>query len=185
MINEDFFASFPKNILQSIDPDSTEGFKLNPPATQDELNHLEQEIGFPIPSELALAFRFANGEPDVSNPEGILGGDYWLCTSEVVEQYGFHESQLIDSFGDDASVWTDTPQIKQGKIWRKRWLPISWGYDGRVLMIDTDPTAEGTIGQIILAEHIDRRFGIIAKSLKELFQFSLTRKTSLSEWPMV
>jgi len=182
---ENFFSSFPEKIIRHVDLDGTEGFELNPPALSEDTNRLEAKIGFSIPNELALAFRFANGEPAFANPKGIIGGDYWLSASGIVKQYGFHETQLIDSFGDDCSVWNDTPQIKQGLIWRKQWLPISWGYDGRFLMIDTDPASQGNLGQVILAEHIDRRFGIIAKSLKDLFEFCLTRNSSLNEWPLV
>ena len=185
MSDEEFYSSLASGVEKLVDEDGDSGYRLNPPASETELVALERAIPHSIPAQLALALKHANGEPSFDNPQGILGGDYWLSTEALVEQFQFHEVQLVHSFGDDASVWQDCNRVKQGKLWREEWLPISWGYDGRVLMIDTDPPSEGKLGQILLAEHIDRRFGVVANSLRELLEYSLSCKDRVSSWPLL
>lgn len=185
MSDEEFFSLLTSEVEKIVDEDGDTGYLLNPPASKKELAVLEQAIPYSIPAQLALALKHANGEPQLDNPQGILGGDYWLSTNGLVEQFQFHEDQLVHSFGDDASGWQGCERVKQGKLWRKEWMPISWGYDGRVLMLDTDPPGEGILGQILLAEHIDLRFGVVANSLRELLEFGLSRKDPISSWPFL
>ena len=185
MSDEEFYSLLSSKVEKLVDEDGDSGYKLNPPASKTELAALERSIPYAIPDQLVLALLHANGEPQLDNPQGILGGDYWLSTEALVEQFQFHEDQLVHSFGDDASVWQDCKRVKQGKLWRKEWMPISWGYDGRVLMIDTDPPSHGIQGQILLAEHIDLRFGIVANSLRELLEHGLSCRDPISSWPFI
>ncbi len=175
-----FFRELPTKLLAR-----NGGGKLNPPAGERDVDYFEFKLGIKLPSDLRAAFAAANGEPDQENEEGLVGGDYWLSIEQIVDQYEFHQVQLCDSYGDDSSVWEGCDRIRQGQLWRESWLPITWGYDGRVALFDTDPTAIGTVGQIIFCEHIDRRFGVIAESLRMFFERALKESEPIYKWSML
>ena len=176
----DFFRALPEKLLARH-----RGFKINPPAAANDFAYLESKLGIKVPTELREAYSAANGEPDLENEAGLIGGDYWLTIEQIIDQHEFHQSQLIDSFGSDASVWEGCSRVRQGKLWRESWLPITWGYDGRVALFDTDPSTYGRFGQILFCEHIDRRFGVIADSLQDFLQLAIEESEPIYKWPML
>jgi len=55
-------------------------YSLNPPASEDDINSMEQQYGKKIPKSLRLLYRFHNGQSPGSSTCGMFGGTHYYDT---------------------------------------------------------------------------------------------------------
>ena len=159
--------------------DDTE-LELQPPATIEEILAFEKKIGVKFPEQLKLTYSLVGDGEHRKNSTGVLGGDSWASLGDILCNYDFHDQD--DPFGNQPDVWESVNEVKQGQVWRKEWIPIGSGYDNRFIYIDTDPSDEGKVGQVLFAQHVDYSFGVLAPSIKEFWELVLSRSDYSRNW---
>ena len=89
----------------------------------------------------------------------VFDGQSGSETPILLDGYRFLPSARIVEFARntaEATVKTRrTPKLTRnygpvkGYTWNKKWIPFAMNYSGDILCLDTDPTPEGVVGQVI------------------------------------
>lgn len=125
---------------------------LAPGATQDELNELEQELGYPLPPQLRTTLTRHNGTLD-DHPD--LPGHQLLSTQEIAEEHAANTDAYEDTNNEILASPTPyaatnfTPHTTQPGIWNTHWIPITTDGTGTNHVLDTNPGPAGHTGQIL------------------------------------
>jgi cell wall assembly regulator SMI1 len=125
-----------------IVPEKTTSF--NSPATEQELQNLETNLGCILPDDFKNYLRVFNGQID-HNP--LVAYHSFLSTSNLLA----HWQMLMDIFGNEPAI----AHVKENKVkpvlWLAKWIPFAKNEDGSSqLCIDLNPGKNGVYGQIIL-----------------------------------
>ncbi|MGE6259952.1 SMI1/KNR4 family protein [Heyndrickxia sporothermodurans] len=141
---------------------------LNPPATEYEIQLIEEQMNIKFSSDLRQLYLTHNGENEMG--PGLFFGlpflslndllQEWKIWSELEEEYAFE--------GDSFSI--PTGYIKERYI-NRYWIPISKDFGGNNLGIDLDPDNGGKIGQLINFGRDEEVKFVIANQLNDLLQF--------------
>lgn len=146
-------------------------FSFNDGASDEDFEKLEKALGFELPDEFKEVYRIHNG----SDNWFVLMGDDWLSIEEIIDNYQVWK-QLIDEqvfTEDDGTDFGSEPThdaIKPDYWINPKWIPFTQSAGGDNKMIDLDPTASGTVGQVIQMWHDDASRELLAVSLKALFE---------------
>ncbi|WP_293909631.1 SMI1/KNR4 family protein [Deinococcus sp.] len=113
---------------------------FNPGATEEELQALETELGYPLPTDLRESLAIHNGlcrwVPNVPQLSSV---------SNISSNLAYGSGQLENMPLEDISF---DPEIKPSK-WSRFWIPFAEDGSGNLACIDLDPTEAGTVGQVI------------------------------------
>jgi len=139
---------------------------LCPGATDAALDDLDRALGFAAPAELREHLSIHDGQP----PDALLGTlDGWILLGarSIGRAHG--------TFGDllrRGDFNRRTAENEDGKVkavwWSDRWIPFAVGPGGDYLVVDLDPTEEGSPGQIVTFWHADGDRDVRADSLSAL-----------------
>jgi cell wall assembly regulator SMI1 len=169
---------------------------LNPPASEAELQTLQDEIGFTLPDDLRALYLKANGQVDVFRLESAAPGSIvmpffgaydfisidralsnYRTWKGIFEDYGntFHESfnEGIISVRNSDPVYSE--------YWRPGWLPFSIDGGGNSYAVDLSPPSGGTYGQVIVIGSDEDLRRVLAPSISRFLEFAATRRLDLQE----
>lgn len=172
------------------------GSHLNPPATEYDLEHVEQRIGFALPEDLKELYRKADGQtPPFGLKDAAPGsvvmpffGSYdFIPLSDALRQYESWK-QIYDEAGDDfdadfnegiISVRGADPVYPE--YWRPGWFPFSIDGGGNSYAVDLSPPPAGVYGQVIVIGPDEDVRRVLAPSLTALLSFAATLRLEFQE----
>lgn len=140
-------------------PDMLEEFR--PPASNRNINHLEDTIGIRLPAELESSYKIHDGSWALRMfPRGNLMG------VQAIEQEWLKWREVSDS-----GVFADWGAEPEGPIkpvhWSLRWLPLTDCGSGNHFCADLDPAPGGHVGQIIWFDRVDGPVRVVASGFAE------------------
>ncbi|RYX80736.1 glucan biosynthesis protein [bacterium] len=143
-----------KRIAAWYDANTPEGtLVLAPGASEEEIVHLENTIGFRLPDDLRASFAVHNG---VTNEAFLLYHGELLSLKGVLQEHqGRLQWQREDGYGvgpdyEPRDIESSSP-IKP-VFWNPLRLPLT-DNSGNAVMSDFDPAPGGQWGQIIAFDH--------------------------------
>ncbi len=142
---------------------------LQPPATEDQLNHLEQIVGWPLPEEFRSLYKIHNGEND---PIGFVFGMELLPLTGIESNW-----KVWTDFADDDDCEFDAASIPSGYVQEKYahrgWIPFTHDGSGNHFAIDLAPGPRGKVGQVIVFGNDENMKYVVAPDLTAFWQFIL------------
>lgn len=146
------------------------GFKsyLNPMVDIEEVNGIEEKMGFELPGQLKELYNCNNGEKE--NLEGSILGLRFLSLGEMFMNwcdwlYVLKDKELMKECGKYSE---SIPENAVKKVYANRkWIPFAHDQNGNYIGIDLDPDENGTAGQVINYGSDENKKYVIAKSLRE------------------
>ncbi|TKH08610.1 SMI1/KNR4 family protein, partial [Bacillus wiedmannii] len=138
---------------------------LNAPATIEEIQYAESEMGIAFPDELRNLYLAHNGE-DKSGP-GLFFGLPFLSLDEVLDEWRIWKRIEEDDFFNFDAFSIPTEYIKERYV-NHNWIPISKDYGGNNLGIDVDPDEKGKVGQVINFGRDEEVKYVIANRISDL-----------------
>lgn len=159
------FARLKENYQSDID------LSFNDGATDDDFAKLEQVLGFELPNDFKEIYRIHNGQK--GDNIKFICFDNWHCIQEIINDYEMwvelYEAGDFLEDGKDMGCQPDDG-VKSDFWFNSKWIPISSDIGGDGFMIDTDPTPDGVVGQVIRMWHDDELRRLIAPSLTAVFE---------------
>lgn len=143
---------------------------LNAPATIEEIQYVESEMGISFPDELRMLYLAHNGE-DKSGP-GLFFGLPFLSLDEVLDEWRIFKKVEDGGPLDFDAYSIPTKYIKEQYV-NKKWIPIGNDAGGNNIAIDLDPDEKGQIGQVINFGRDEEVKYVIANSISDLLRFIL------------
>jgi len=141
---------------------------LNPPASEEEIQKVENEMAIQFPDELRAFYLLHNGEKE--GGPGLFFGLPFLSLNDVLQEWQIW-AQLEEEYAlEGASYSVPTGYIKERYI-NRNWIPISKDFGGNNIGIDVDPDHKGRIGQIINFGRDEEIKYVIANQLSDFLLF--------------
>lgn len=137
---------------------------LNPGATGAELAALAAAVGRPLPSDYQELYRHHNGLREEADNWGSLWyGMSLLPLAEVLDAYEYQAAHPLTS-----PLRRAAPTVRAAALQNPSWLRL--GFDGAHgwLLVDLDPTATGTYGQVLYLSEVEELAFLVASSVTEL-----------------
>jgi cell wall assembly regulator SMI1 len=138
---------------------------LNPPATDAEIDTLQQQLGVALPADYVQVLKQHNGQRGLA--DGLFDGQEFLSTQNVFEQWRLWK-QLFDAGRFQAMRASPAPGVR-GDWWNPRWIPFTHdgGGNHRCLDLDPDLAGGGTVGQVITLWHDAGERAVEGRSVDE------------------
>ena len=188
-------------LLEKIEPDLwgyLQEHKWINGATDDDIQSFEEEWGVKLPENFKALYRYRDGgyEGSDTRPFNFLYTSYRtgcvapFCMLSLdrmwegkVDSYAFDDKMMKD---DDFYTEKDIEKLdKRIKpfISNDKWFPFAYS-DSLLLMLDFDPSEEGTYGQIIAYVHDPDFIYYVCKDIKELLQDTINnlKKADFVMW---
>ncbi|MBD2489836.1 SMI1/KNR4 family protein [Aulosira sp. FACHB-615] len=147
---------------------------LNPPASEDEILHLQTVLGYEIPAEMQTLYRLNNGES--REGRGIFYGLQFLSLSEVERNWLSWKEIIEDGLESLNDFCTSYPEgVIQSVYAHEKWIPLMHDGGGNHIGIDLAPDVNGCIGQIINFGRDEDEKCVLAPNLAELLQLLDTK----------
>ncbi|MEI5892201.1 SMI1/KNR4 family protein [Bacillus cereus] len=161
-------------ILKELEVELKNYFKpfLNAPATIEEIQYAESEMGISFPDELRNLYLAHNGE--VKSGPGLFFGLPFLSLDEVLDEWRVWKSIEDDAFFNFDAFSIPTECIKESYV-NRNWIPISKDYGGNNIGIDVDPGEKGKVGQVINFGRDEEVKYVIANRISDLLLFILQK----------
>ncbi|WP_448163290.1 SMI1/KNR4 family protein [Bacillus mobilis] len=161
-----------QTILKELEVELKNYFKpfLNAPATIEEIQDAENEMGIAFPDELRNLYLAHNGE-DKSGP-GLFFGLPFLSLNQVLDEWRIWKRIEEDDFLNFDAFSIPTECIKERYV-NHNWIPISKDYGGNNIGIDVDPDEKGEVGQVINFGRDEEVKYVIANRISDLLLFIL------------
>ncbi|PHS11512.1 MAG: hypothetical protein COA78_09455 [Blastopirellula sp.] len=136
--------------------------KTCPPATEKQIASIAKVTGIEVDDSLKDLWRISNGSYE--NQDWFFGGDedqpipyYFLSIDETLKLWQMFEpydEKLYSEWYDDGKVYNREPQVQAHFLRHSKWLGFAEFNGGSdILHFDSDPTDQGTYGQIIQFVH--------------------------------
>ncbi len=144
-------------------------FELIPPASEQELAAIQQELG-PVEPDLAALWRMTRGssadcpQPFFQRP-GFIDSLDFLTPPQALDQARSMQARAQRMW--DMAGPASTDKRLTGHWWEQDWLPFASFYGDIVLLIDNHPGPEGQAGQVIAYVHDPDKMSWIAPSFAE------------------
>ncbi|MFN6473093.1 MAG: SMI1/KNR4 family protein [Nostoc sp. SerVER01] len=151
-----------------------EHYKLNPPATEDEISHLETVLSYEIPEDMKTLYRINNGESDEGL--GIFYGLRFIPLNEVEQCWLGWKKIIEDGIEDFNEFCTSNPEgVIQPVYANEKWIPLMDDSGGCHIGIDLAPGFKGCVGQIINFGRDEDDKYVLAPNLAELLKLLDTK----------
>ncbi|OXS70198.1 SMI1/KNR4 family protein [Lysinibacillus sp. KCTC 33748] len=156
-----------------LEMNGREALNLQPGATAEEFQLIETTLGITLTEEMKSFYSIFNGQ-DWS--QGVLPFARNLTLSpisEIIDNWEFLQEEI-----DPDDLFPDIEYGVEVKptLWNKKWIPIAENGGGDYLCLDTDPTKEGVVGQVLYFWHDWGNRTIEAKGLFEFIEICLNEK---------
>ncbi len=122
-------------------------FDWGSPASDEDIEALEEKIMCKLPSDIRETYRTFNGD----NKMWVLPGGYLMDLTEVSMTWNMFKEPVDDGLFDDSDASPHGP-IKQ-RWWNPKWIPVLHNGGGDYHCVDMDPAGDGVIGQFIKFQH--------------------------------
>lgn len=119
---------------------------LNPAATEDEVRDAESSMRLKFPPEYVKLLKIHNGQNDDIGP--LFGRYNFAPLKEVVSTANQYDGDSDDHTADEEKIEQDK-EVKKTWWLSGGWIPFAIADNGDALCIDTQPTSEGKVGQVI------------------------------------
>lgn len=148
---------------------------LRPPATEEQLEAAEAELGFCLPRELRYAYLRHDGQTSVSTPPfhpAFFISDAWLPLSDLMRVWRTYTEMGKDMQDEQRSLNADLP-YRKGKtlaldLWYPGWLPVAEDGPMGALCVDLNPGEAGVVGQMVAGRGTgDDSDHVVTNSLNE------------------
>lgn len=136
---------------------------LNTGAKEEQLEQLAREAGCSLPDELLELYRRFDGE-DMDRMVGFLAGLEFLPLKKVLSDFAFFRGR------EDEMTAMGTDTIREESLCRLNWIPIAYDCARAWLVVDLNPTEDGTVGQVITLDYDTNHCYLLADSLDSLFE---------------
>jgi molybdopterin biosynthesis enzyme/cell wall assembly regulator SMI1 len=147
--------------LQSM-PDAIPG-GFNPPASDDEVQLLEQAIGMKLPADFVSSLKTHNGQVDQSG--GCFDGESLLDVQGILREWRCWRD--LTAKGEFKGMSSDADGGVKDDWFNLKWIPITRNGSGDGLCLDLDPAPGGTFGQVIRMWHDDDHRERVAASFEQ------------------
>lgn len=154
------------------DPIFEEKLYLSEGATEEDFTTLERTLGVQIPEQLRSFYQIHNGQQEQIETTCFLRNLTLSSISEIIENWTFLQEEF-----DPEDIEVDAQPGVQPFAWNAKWIPIASNGGGDYLCIDTDPTEEGTVGQVLYFWHDWGYRSVEAPSLFEFVEIALQEDT--------
>lgn len=141
-------------------------YSLNPPAELTALHTLEQLSGFALPQSFNTLYQWHNGLDDQENIGNLCYGMSFLS----LEQMSAYREEQKDLYGLNFELEHCDVQIKSDNAHHLGWLKFAENGARTGLYLDFDPTAQGTIEQVIFVDHDFDIALVVADSVEHMMQ---------------
>lgn len=138
---------------------------LAPPATNNEIDDLEKQLGLFLPKDFIECLKIHNGQ--YGNSEGLFSGVEFLSTKRILEEWSIWKD-LFD-YGDFHNMKSESDEEINATWWDTKWIPFTYNGNGDHLCLDLNPTKKGKAGQVITLWHDSGERKIKARSFSEWF----------------
>ncbi len=148
--------------------------KLNPGATQEDIERLEDCIGMTLPADFVEFYKIHNGQ--VEGSEGFIDSEELMDIDDIIGGSNFWKG-LLDSrtFEDDGRQFTSDPDDGvKNNWWNPLWVPFTHDYSGDHICLDLDPTPYGNFGQVIQMRHDSGYRDLYASTFTKWFENYVT-----------
>lgn len=148
-----------------IEKKGKDALNLQPGATAEEFQLIENTLGVTLPQEMKSFYSIYNGQVWDLGIEPFVRNLTLSPIAEIIDNWMF----LQEEFDPDDLL----PDIEYGVgvqplLWHEKWIPIAENGGGDYLCLDTDPTEEGVVGQVLYFWH---DWGSRTTDAKSLFEF--------------
>lgn len=139
---------------------------LNPPATDDEISHLEHHLGFSLPADFVDCLKIHNGQKNTAG--GLFEATEFLSTRRIAEEWKVWK-ELHDG-GDFEGNLSNPAEGVKNDWWNPKWVPFTYNGAGDHFCLDLDPAPGGQSGQVITMWHDFGERALLAPSFQVWFQ---------------
>jgi cell wall assembly regulator SMI1 len=138
--------------------------RLEEAADSDDINDAEQRLGVKFPKELRAFYRLQNGTMEFGVFPAVEPEEMAYGPIELDDLYIPKTPEDVSSIKIDAD-----PRVKPLYM-SEKWFPFASNGGGDYLMLDYDPAASGTAGQVIQWLHETSQRLWVAESLETLLK---------------
>lgn len=124
---------------------------LNPPASDFDIQTLEQKLGIKLPMDFIDFLKVHNGQR--GDAEWLFSGSEFLSSQRILDEWTIWKN-LLDS-GDFDRAKSEPGNGVQSMWWNPKWIPFTYNGAGDHLCLDLDPATGGHVGQVITLWHDD------------------------------
>jgi len=166
---------------EEIEQEDVDAYYAIQGATEEELDAFERQFQLKLPEDFKALYRYKNGSGYLSliwPQEGFYRGYRLLSLQEISakKSYFQNEDHEMVEFPDVI----EEKQLKQldkrikPYLFCKRWFPFAEYAGSLYLMLDYEPSEEGTVGQIICYVHDPDFIYYIAPNVTETLKLTET-----------
>lgn len=124
---------------------------LNPPASDANIQTLEQKIGVRLPADFVECIKVHDGQR--GEADGLFSSSEFLSSQRILDEWviwkGLHDG------GDFEGAEAEPGVGVQPVWWNPKWIPFTYNGMGDHLCLDLDPAGGGRAGQVITLWHDD------------------------------
>ncbi|WP_375576326.1 SMI1/KNR4 family protein [Paracidovorax oryzae] len=124
---------------------------LNPPASDADIQKLEQQIGVKLPTDFIECLKVHDGQRGEAG--WLFSDSEFLSSQRILDEWALWKD-LLDS-GDFDGAEADPDTGVQPIWWSPKWIPFTYNGAGDHLCLDLDPARDGRTGQVITLWHDD------------------------------
>ena len=151
---------------------SPKQYKLNPPATDAQIDAFERLVGVKFPSSYRQLYRWHDGE-DEDRWGHIYGIPLLSLSHAAYEWKNWHDVLGREFRGDRYAIPADSwPRGAVDPAYiNPRWIPLTADGSGNHIGIDMSPWPSGRVGQIILFGRDEDVKAVLAESLGKFLEW--------------
>ncbi|MGE6758196.1 SMI1/KNR4 family protein [Corallococcus interemptor] len=123
--------------------------QLNGPATLEEIQALEAELGVQLPEDFKDLYLENNGQQEAFVVSGSMLGHSFLSLQQISFFWKRDVVPGSQTPGVDSRIRAFQPGTVQNRLFTRRWIPLFTDTEGVYLGYDFSPGPEGRQGQII------------------------------------
>jgi cell wall assembly regulator SMI1 len=122
---------------------------LQEPATENEINELENIIGKSLPVDFKALYLWHNGLDDQENFGSLFYGMDFFPINRMIEEYLYRK----ENYGsENIPLQKADKEIDLANIYNSDWIKFAFDGSHTSLLIDLAPTSQGNYGQIIFID---------------------------------
>lgn len=152
------------NWLKSNAPKLAE-FSLQPPATKNDVQELENEIGKALPEDFKQLYFWHNGLDDANNLGSLFYGMDFLPIEKIKIEYASRKRTVNP---ENYPLKKADKGIDATSVLNHDWIMFAFDNSHTALFLDLTPTSEGKYGQIIFIDDEYETGILVANSTAEL-----------------
>lgn len=139
-------------------------------ATNNDLEVLENGLGFKLPNSIKQSLRIHNGQDDPTTFYGLFNYNLFLSTQDILKDWKMMKWLFPD---EERIEWLKAGKI-QNQIWNHKWIKFS-DSEGAGFVINLAPGPHGEIGQVFYRPNCGNPRGVLASSYESFLEAVTTQ----------